>query len=253
MMRTIVLAALLTTSLASTAFAKNMYIPVAGRAPGSNGTFWRTDVRIFNPSAVHEVDVTLHFLPQGEDGRNIPGRMFHLGKRETLVLDDVVSIIAPYLTHAVGAIRIDSDNGASFDFIASSRTYTPTGDPERPGTYGQFIPAMAPAEAAQSTAVLHAAVRPDVRTNVGVMNPGLEEVTVRMKVLGVDGQPFLESAALAVPPRSMRQWALTDLVGGLYMDNGVIAVEATAPVFTWGSVIDNHTGDAIFVRGVAPE
>ncbi|HEX6178885.1 MAG TPA: hypothetical protein VF057_11040, partial [Thermoanaerobaculia bacterium] len=77
--------------------------------------------------------------------------------------------------------------------------------------------------------------------------------TVRMAVLGVDGQPFLESAALVVPPKSMRQWALTDLVGGLYMDNGVIAVDATAPVFTWGSVIDNYTGDAIFVRGVAQQ
>ena len=55
--------------------------------------------------------------------------MFHLGKRETLVLDDFLSAIAPHLTHAVCAIRIDSDNGASFDFIASSRTWTGTGDP----------------------------------------------------------------------------------------------------------------------------
>ena len=94
MMRTIILAVLLTTSLATTAFAKNMYIPVAGRAPGSNGTFWRTDV-----------------LPQGEDGTNISGRMFHLGRRETLVLDDVLSVIAPHLTHAVGAIRIDQLHG----------------------------------------------------------------------------------------------------------------------------------------------
>jgi hypothetical protein len=252
-MRTLILAALLTTSLATSAFAKNMYIPVAGRAPGSNGTFWRTDVRIFNPSAVHEIDVTLHFLPRGEDGTNIPGRMFHLGKRETLVLDDVISAVAPHLTHAVGAIRIDSDNGASFDFIASSRTWTGTGDPERPGTYGQFIPALAPADAAKSTAVLHVATRPEARTNVGVMNPGLEAVTVRMTLLGTDGQPFLESHELVVPPRSMGQWAMTHLFGALYMENGVIAIEASAPVFTWGSVIDNYTGDAVFVRGVAPQ
>lgn len=42
------------------------------------------------------------------------------------------------------------------------------------------------------------------------------------------------------------------LFGGVYVWNRVIAMDATAPVFTWGSVIDNDSGDAIFVRGVAP-
>ncbi|HYC90292.1 MAG TPA: hypothetical protein VEO54_13835 [Thermoanaerobaculia bacterium] len=41
------------------------------------------------------------------------------------------------------------------------------------------------------------------------------------------------------------------LFGGVYVENGTILADATAPVFTWGSVIDNVSGDAIFVRGVA--
>jgi hypothetical protein len=45
--------------------------------------------------------------------------MFHIGKRETLVLDNVVATLAPELTSAVGAIRIDSDTYASFEFIAA--------------------------------------------------------------------------------------------------------------------------------------
>ena len=51
----------------------------------------------------------------------------------------------------------------------------------------------------------------------------------------------------------MQQWAMTDafLFGGVYVENGTILADATAPVFTWGSVIDNVSGDAIFVRGVA--
>ena len=87
------------------------------------------------------------------------------------------------------------------------------------------------------------------------MNPGLEPVTVRFTLLGIDGQPFLGSLPLVVPPRSMQQWSMTDafLFGGVYVANGVIVADATAPVFTWGSVIDNQSGDSIFVRGVAQQ
>jgi hypothetical protein len=232
-----------------------MYIPVAGVTPGSNGTNWRTDVRIFNPSSAHAIDVTLHFLPQGMDGTNIPGRVFHLQPRETLVLDNAVATLAPHLATAVGAIRVDSDTDRSYDFIASSRTYTSSGSAARPGTYGQFVPALEVADATRTAAVLHIATRPDVRANLGVMNPGLAPVTVRFTLLGIDGRPFLASVPLVVPPRSMQQWAMTDafLFGGVYIENGTILVDATAPVFTWGSVIDNHSGDAIFVQGIAAQ
>lgn len=254
MKRTIILAALLATQLATTAFAKNKYIPAAAKAPGSNGTYWRTDVRIYNPSSVNDITVSLHFLPQGMDGSNISGRGFSIGKRETLVLDDVVSILAPWATSAVGAIRIDSDHAhTNDDFIVSSRTYTGTGDATRPGTYGQFVPALEVADASRSSAVLHVASRSDVRTNLGLMNPTLEEVTVRFTLLGIDGKPFLESAPLVVPPRSMQQWSMSAMFGGLYAPDSVIIADATAPVFSWGSVIDNYSGDAIFVRGVAQE
>ena len=253
MKRTIILAALLATQLATSAVARNMYVPAVAKTSGANGTSWRTDIRIFNPSNVSDINVSLHFLPQGMDGSNISGRGFMIRKRETLVLDDVVSILAPAATNVVGAIRIDSDHAhTNDDFIVSSRTYTGTGNAARPGTYGQFVPAFGVAEATRSSAVLHVASRPDVRTNVGVMNPNLEPVTVRLTLLGTDGQPYLQSVSLVVPPRSMQQWSMTDalLFGAVYADNGVIIAEATAPVFTWGSVIDNYSGDAIFVRGV---
>jgi Family of unknown function (DUF5719) len=250
MKRTIILAALLATQLTTTALAKNMYIPAAGKTAGANGTYWRTDVRIFNPSIYNDINVSLHFLPQGMDGRNIPGRAFHIGKRQTLVLDDVVAVLAPGMTGA-GAIRIDSDHAhTNDDFIATSRTYTNSTDPMRPGTYGQFVPALEVTEARTSTAVPQVAVRPDVRTNVGVMNPTQEDVTVQIRILGTDGQVLGGSVSVNVPPKSMRQWSLSQLFGGLYLGDATVIIDATEPVFTWGSIIDNDSGDAIFVRGV---
>lgn len=252
MKRTIILAALLATQLATSAVAKNKYIPAAARTDGVNGTSWRTDVRIFNPSADNEITVSLHFLPQGLDGSNIPGRAFRVGRRETLVLNDVVSILAPHATSATGAIRIDSDHvHTGDDFLVSSRTYTGTGDVTRPGTYGQFVPALDSADASRTSAVLHVASKAEVRTNLGVMNPTLGEMTVRFTLLGIDGVPVLESAPFSVPPHSMQQWSMAAMFGGLYSSDGVIIAQASGPLFTWASVIDNYSGDAIFVRGIA--
>lgn len=227
-------------------FAKNMYIPAAGITSGQNGTFWRTDLRIYNPSPEETIEVSLHFLPQGMDGTNVGGRTFSIPPRGTLVLDNAVATLAPQFAAALGAIRIDSDAGRSYEFAASSRTYT-TG---AHGSLGQFVPALDPAEAITRSVVLHVASTNQFRTNFGVMNPGLGAVTVRVKLLGIDGSVFLESQPLTIEPRSMEQWSLPSLFGGVFMQNGTAVIEATAPVFTWGSVVDNVSGDPIYVRGV---
>lgn len=51
----------------------------------------------------------------------------------------------------------------------------------------------------------------------------------------------------------MQQWSMTDAIvfGAVYVWNGAIVAETTAPVFTYASIIDNQSGDAMFVRGVA--
>lgn len=237
-MRTIVLLFL----LATTAAAEELYIPVAGVTPGQNGTFWRTDLRIHNPSASEEIDVTLQFLPQGESGENVFWQGVHVGRRGTIVLDNVVAALLPSASYAIGAIRLDA---GGHHFVASSRTYTTHGA----GSYGQFVPALARAEATAAATVLHVASSTDFRTNCGVMNPNAEAVTIRMTLLGTDGLPFLESAPRTVLPESMQQWSLAELFGGVFMLNGAVLVETTQPVFAWGSVIDNYSGDAMFVRG----
>ena len=248
-MRTALLALLLSTQIAATAAAKNMYIPAAAHSPGRQNTLWRTDVRIYNPSPVHDIGVTLHFLPQGMDGTNIPGRVFSIGKRQTLVLDDVVATLLPEMDSVVGAIRIDSDTDKSYEFIASSRTYT-NAPFTNPGTYGQFVPALDMSSATTRAVILHAAVTQEFRTNVGVMNPGYEPVTVKMKLVGIEGADYLESPPFEVPPKSMRQWSTMELFGGFYVPNVNIVVGSTLPVFSWASVVDNISGDAIFVRGM---
>ena len=250
-MRKLIIAAVATLFVIPV-FAKNRYIPVAGLTPGAQGSFWRTDLRIFNPSATHELEVSLHFLPAGVDGRNIPGRAFQIRPREVLVLDNVVATLAPHFPSVIGAIRIDSDTDASYDFVATSRTYTTSPDPQRPGTYGQFIPALDAGDATRESVILNVAQRPDVRTNFGVMNPSQTAATVKAIMFGFEGTPFLESPEFLVEPKSMRQWSMAELFGSAYVHEAYVVFEATTPVFTWGSVIDNLSGDGIFICGTEP-
>jgi hypothetical protein len=245
-------ASVLALLIAVSASAKNMYIPTAGVAPGANGTFWRTDLQIYNPSTTDDIEVSLHFVPQGMDGRFIPGRSFRVAKGGVLILNNVVARLWPDTPHIMGSIRIDSDTYTSFEFIASSRTYTDSLIGNQPGTHGQFVRALNPAEAKKTTILLHGAATADFRTNIGAMNPGLEPATLKVTLLNHDGSVFESREGLTVPPRSMEQWSLSALFGGLYSENALVRIESTVPVFTWGSVVDNYSGDAIFVNGVTP-
>lgn len=232
------------------AAAKTMYVPAAAFTQGNAGTFWRTDLRIYNPSAEDSLSITLHFLPRGIDGTNIPGQVFTVPKRGTLVLNNVVGTLAPFVVSGVGAIRLDSDTDRGYPFVASSRTYTTSGSVTRPGTYGQYVPALAPSDARATTALLQVTERPEFRTNAGVMNPGDAAVTLKFKLMATDGVTVLESSEQTVLPKSMNQWSLMELFGAVYVADATIVVEASAPVFTWASVVDNASGDAIFVSGV---
>ena len=250
-MRHLANAVLLSLLFASSLEAKNLYIPVAGVTPGANGTYWRTDLRIFNPSDKDDIQVSLHFLVADTDGRNIPGRIFNIRRGEMLTLENVVAILAPELPSAIGAIRIDSDTNADYDFIATSRTYTPSRTAAG-GTYGQFVPALEATEARTKTVVLNVAQTMEVRTNFGAMNPGNSPVTLTARLFGFNGVPFLESAQVVVQPKSMRQWSQAELFGNAYIGDAYVVFEASEPLITWAAVIDNVSGDGIFVRGIEP-
>jgi hypothetical protein len=245
-------AILLLSGIALTASAKNSYIPVAGTVPGVNGTYFRTDLRIFNPSDTVDISVSIHFLPTGMDGSNIPGRLVTVKKREMVVLNDVVGTFLEWQTPAIGALWLDSDTDASYSYIADSRIYTNSPNPAVSGTYGQYVPAMTAAEAKEKTVVLH--LKNDFfgeyRTNVGVMNPGTEPATVTARLYGFDPTPLGTLGQLTIPPKSMQQVSIQDLFGFAVFPDGFVTFESNEPVFTWGSVIDNRTGDAVFVRGI---
>lgn len=240
--------------LAVSASAKNMYIPVAGVAQGANGTLFRTDLRIFNPSATKTIGLTVHFLPANQDGRFISGTLFSIPPRQTLVLNDVVGKVLKWPNGSVGALRLDSDDERSWEFSATSRTYTDSPNAAAPGTFGQFIPAVDPAAAKNKIVVNQISNSSDTskgfRTNVGVMNAGQDEAGVVARVYAANGS-LVGEGVLLVPPQSVVQKSLPALIGrnSLDLTDGYVIFESTLPVFGYASVVDNRSSDQIFVLG----
>jgi hypothetical protein len=236
-------------------FAKNLYIPVAGVARGANNTLFRTDVRIFNPSATQDLAVSLHFLPIGQDGSNYPGTIVTVGKRQMLVLDNIAENFFHLPSGSIGAIRLDSDDAVSHAFSADSRTYTDSPNPAVPGTYGQYIPALDSTRGIAKSIVLHVSSSSDLskgfRTNAGIMNPNSTASTVTPRLHRADGTLVAQGAPLTILPKSMTQQSLSSLFGPVTdFEDGFILFDSSLPVFTWASVIDNRSADPIFVLGV---
>jgi hypothetical protein len=233
-------------SFAAVASAKNLYIPVAGRVQGANNTFFRTDVRIFNPSRSTDIFVSVHFLPRGIDGSNIPGRLVSVPKRQMVVLNDIVGDFFG-MTSGIGAIRLDSDTDSSYAFNADSRTYTDSAN----GTYGQFVPALDVSTAVKNSVVLHVTQNALYRANAGIMNPSRQTAEVTITLTGADGTKKAPQIKITIPPMSMIQDSLSSIFNApVEVQDAFILAESSVPVFAWASIVDNSSGDQIFVPGV---
>jgi hypothetical protein len=246
-----ILAVLLLAASASSVSARNLFIPVAGAVPGIGNTYFRTDIRIFNPSFSKDIDVSIHFLPQGQDNSNIPGQLFHVPKRQMIVLDNVVGSLYGWTPPLLGALRIDSDGAADYNVIVDSRTYTDSPNPAAPGTYGQFIPALDIDTAVKKSIVVHVSSSPDYRTNVVFMNPQRVPATITASLVFPDGALVTPEATITVPPMSMIQRAVPVLFDTTRsFADAFLHVDSDQPVFSGVSVIDNHSSDQFFVPGV---
>ena len=250
-MKRIAIAAAIVFAVASDAAAKNLYIPAAGSAPGANNTRFRTDVRIFNPSSTTPISISVHFLPQGMDGSNIPGRLVAVAPRQMAVLNDIVGDFLQWPVPAVGALRLDSDTDKSYEFTAESRTYTDSPNAAAPGTFGQSIPALDPTtEALKLSVVTHVSNNDAFRTNAGIMNPNREALTATVKLVRADGTLVAESAPFEVPAMSMTLRPITQLFANLpVVDDAYLMINTSLDSFPFASLVDNQSGDAIFIPG----
>lgn len=219
--------------------------PGAASAPGVGASFWVTDLRLFNPDPDETITVWLSALIRDADNSGAPELPVTVAARGGVALDDIIATTFG-LAETTAAIRMRSQA----PFLATSRTFNIGGEA---GTYGSFIPAFGPEGALDQGMILHVINQPGepgFRSNVGFANPGLNAVTVTVLVFDADDRTLIGSGRLDLAPRSFSQINdVFEYVGreDQVVTNATVEFTADAPILAYASVIDNESGDSIFV------
>lgn len=248
-MKTLRAAALLAVVLSTSTSidAADKFILSVAKTAGANGTFFQTDLRIVNLDST-EATIDLFYLPLGSDNRGAQRVSLTIPARQSREIADVLGTQFA-LTGTLGALRLSSQSS----FVATSRTYTLSADPAScPGTFGQFAPAFDLGDASARSILANIIFSPSLaggfRTNVGLVNPTEAGVTVNLTLRSGQGAS-LRTQSVTLLPLQHYQLALTLLfsTGELAASNAFIELSAPVPFFAYASVIDNESGDPIFV------
>ena len=218
-------------------------IPAVGRAPGVAGTFWRSDVTIFNPGLT-TMTLSLRYLAAGQDNRNAVPHSVSVPPSRTVVIPDITQALG--VSSGSGALQVSwsSPSGP----IVTSRTYTTT---DGGGTYGQSIDPVT--SFANDSYVPGLRSDSSFRSNVGFVNGGDTQLTVTATLLS-DSGGILGTTQIGLAPRSQVQYAVgalfpaanTPRAGTLTL---LAHTDGSPNLFAYGSIVDNASGDPVFFGG----
>jgi len=223
-------------------FTAAVVIPAAAHVGGAQGTAWVTDLVLHNPST-EAATAYLFFLESEVDSSDADARLVTVpGNQSYLYLDVVADVFGA--SRSTGAILVGSDR----PLTVSSRTYNNSTD----GTFGQFIAGVdlndALISGGRATVIQLSAG--SFRSNLGVANVCSETIDVAAEVYSETGQ-LLDTRYLRVPPWSHLQ------INGVFARAGQPAAADGYAVlrcdtldarwFAYASVVDNRSGDPVFV------
>ena len=224
-----------------------LYFPVVATVAGQAGTDFHTDARIVNRSG-STANLTLEFYRQVAGGVSAPTATAELeiAPNEQAVLDDMATELFG-VTNGSGAVKIMSDQTVS----ASARIYNDQRD-AGDGTFGQFVQGQAMSGALQAGTIAFLsnedpATGEGFRSNIGWFNPNASPVNVVLRGWDTSGALLGEVEHTAGGYEQLQRnlgqlWPALQTYGNLY-----VTFTADAPVFFYGSVVDNVNGDAIYV------
>jgi hypothetical protein len=216
-----------------------LLVPAAASSPGAFSTVWQTDVRLVSSTASGPLEIA--FVPDSGAPSSIG--TFSIEESGGLSVDDVVSHLGG---SGSGHLWLRVEQGG---ILAASRTYT-----DGPmGTFGQFIPAVGRFVDLDRGVVLGLRSDESFRTNIGLVNPSGEAVDVSLRLVSAAGE-VLGVRSLALAPDQGRQlndlqrtFNTTSTCRSCRVEYEINNTTGPESVYVWGSVIDNQTGDAIFV------
>ena len=228
--------------------APQLLIPIAGSTPGANGTFFRSDIAMFN-FASHDQMVKLRWLP-GSGGTSATSTIAIKAQSGIRSADFVASILGQSGLGSILVTGVNSDGTADVTarLYVSSRVWTR--EPGTDGTTSQSLPAIPTSAVNMQAAALFAAGGADnpanYRVNVGIVNldpNNMQTFVVSLPTTSGSTSLFI----VTVPAMSMQHIGLGSGVSSTQQINIQNVTGGTAQSNSWiayGSTVDNITGDA---------
>jgi len=226
-------------------------IPVAGNSPGSNGTYFRSDV-VFNNDRQASQTIAIGWLAQGANNCSAALEYFTLSSNSITVADDFVG--QTLHRTGIGAILVTAvtSNGA-FDDLGEIDGYSRiwTRQPNLVnGTVSQNFTAIALTDSIGSlpATLMGLKQNSNFRTNVGVVN--FDDIVHAWTFRSIFNPNVVTN--VTVQPCSM---TLINAANGSGSASGNVAFTVTSDGFGFywsgfGSSTDNFTGDGWVARAI---
>lgn len=216
------------------------YLPVVGSTAGSNGSYFKTSVQLYNPKD-SAISGKIIFHTQGATGSaNDPSLAYSIGPGKTLAYTDLLPAMG--VASGLGSADVVADATSPLP-ISVVRVYNDAGVN---GTTGLAEDQMASTDALQTgdtAALLAPADVQHFRLNVGIrtLDQGVAlAITVRDK----DGNS-VKTLTTSYPATYFTQPGSAAFLGGYALTGGeTITVNVTSgSAFIYGSTTDNITND----------
>lgn len=222
--------------------------PIVGSAAAGGGLFFRSETVIYN-RLNRPQNIAIYYFPIGGGAANClrPAKQMRLDANAWYVWTDFVADALN--TSGLGAVIVlgvtssgATDTSARID--GNSRIWTP--QPGTSGTTSQNFPSVSlgmPAGGQSSFGLRHDEF---YRSNYGIFNYDIVPRTFRVRPNGLRGNPVTFTV-----PLDACSATLAPLQGGPYgsYELYIEAVDGKANYFTFGSSVDNATGDSWSVIG----
>lgn len=232
----------------ATSPGKDIFIPAGAKATGAFGTYWRTDLRIYNASSSN-ASITIYYLPRASFASHAASVTDTLGPNEVKVYQNVLDTLFGISGNTAGGFRIVSNQ----NIIAESRTWTPAPEGQE-GTYGQRIPGI-PKEheirAGEVSNVLYIDNTADFRTNFGLIETSGNGSTVELRLYSANGEIAAEPVTVELSAYEQRQIdGILNFFGLQTGENLRVSVHVVSgSVIPYASQVDNLSGDPIYIDG----
>ena len=227
-----------------------IYVPGVAALAGAAGTNWMTDLEVHNPGST-QAAFSVSLLVRDEANPSPLSRSFNLGPGQSIRYPNVLQAMFGF--SGAATLRITLTSG---QVVASARTYN--NQPQ--GTYGQFI-----AGAPESTAISYgqegllvqlAQSNSDAsgfRTNLGLVNVAPVTISVNIDLYRGDGTLLgtgtysLRANESKQIDRVFRNVPSSDVSDGFAV---LRTTSSSGRFFAYASVVDNRSGDPVFVPAV---